>query len=119
MTQTDMEENKTSAKDMGVLFQKIYRNEITTEALSKELLGFMNETDIEDRLPRLLPKDTVVYHKTGDAVGSLHDAGIIQRGNVVFYLGVFTSDIGKDEQAAKEAISEVARTTVVFYENRR
>jgi len=119
MTQTDMEENKTSAKDMGVLFQKLYKSEIISEALSKEVLGFMNETDIEDRLPRLLPSDAVVYHKTGDSVGSLHDVGIIQRGNTVFYLGVFTSDIGKDEQAAKETISHIARTAVVFYENHR
>lgn len=119
MTQTSMEENKTTPKDMGVLFQKLYRNELTSEALSKEILGFMNETDIEDRLPRLLPNDAVVYHKTGDAVGTLHDAGIIQRGGSVFYLGVFSSDVGKDEQAAKDTISEIAQKAVVFYENRR
>ena len=119
MLQTDMEENKTSPKDMGILFQKIYAFEVASPALTRELFGFMKDTDIEDRLPKKLPPDAGAFHKTGDAVGQLHDVGIISRGDLVFYLGVMSSDIGKDEALAKETIAEIARNTIAFYAKRQ
>lgn len=119
LTQTDMDNNKTSPKDMGILFTKIYRGEITTPALTKELLGFMRDTDIEDRLPHLLPSSASVYHKTGDAVGNLHDVGIIQYTNQTFFLGVMTSDIGEDEDGTKQTIAEIAKNVLTFYAKRQ
>ncbi|MBI4096897.1 MAG: serine hydrolase [Candidatus Levybacteria bacterium] len=116
LTQTNMATNQTSAYDMYLLFKKIYNNEITTPAKSQELLGFMQDTDIEDRLPRLLPPGSVVYHKTGDVVGSVHDVGIIKNGDTIFFLGVLTSDIGNDEQETKETISKIAKNVVDFYQ---
>lgn len=118
LTQTNMEENTTSPSDMQKLFLKIYNNEITTEGKSKELLGFMQNTDIEDRIPSLLPEGTVVSHKTGDAVGSLHDVGIITRNDTSYFLAVMTSDIGEDEQAAKKSIADIAQNIFTFYDKR-
>jgi len=118
LTQTHMENNKTSTLDMGLLLKKIYRGEVTSPALTKELLGFMTNTDFEDRLPNSLPKDTVVYHKTGDSVGGVHDVGIIKRGDHLFYVGVLTSDIGDKEQETKELIGLIAKEILSFLENR-
>ena len=119
LTQTNMEENKTSPKDMGLLYQKIRNQEVASEALTKELLGFMKDTEIEDRLPRLLPETAVVYHKTGDAVGNMHDVGIITYKDTVFFLGVLTADIGEDEEKAKTTIAKIAKDSILFYENRK
>ncbi len=119
LTQTNMEENQTSPKDMYILFAKIFNNEVTSQDKTKELLGFMRETDIEDRLPAKLPSSATVYHKTGDAVGNLHDVGIITEGNTVFFLGVLTSDIGAEEKATKETIAAIAKKTLDYYLKRR
>lgn len=115
LTQTDMENNKTSAYDMSVLFRKLYTTQIASHARTQELFGFMLDTDIEDRLPALLPPDASVYHKTGDAVGSLHDVGIIKQGNTIFFLAVLSSDIGNDEQGARTTIASIAKTIVADY----
>lgn len=119
LTQTDMDQNQTSPYDMYVLFKKIYNNEITTPAKSQELLSFMQDTDIEDRLPAQLPEGSIVYHKTGDAVGNLHDVGFIQNGDTIFFLAVLTSDIGKNETATKQNISKIARHILEFYQKRQ
>lgn len=119
LTQTNMEENKTSPKDMYILFAKIFNNEITSKDKTKELLGFMRETDIEDRLPARLPSSATVYHKTGDALGSLHDVGIITEGKTIFFLGVMTSDIGAQEKATKNTIAIIAKKTLDYYLKRR
>jgi len=110
-----MENNKTSAYDMYILFRKIYKGEITSVAKTQELFGFMIDTDIEDRLPALLPDSVNIYHKTGDAVGGMHDVGIIQKDGTVFFLGVLTSDIGNNETKTKENIAKMAKTILDQY----
>lgn len=119
LTQTDMENNKTSAYDMFLLFKKIYKAEIISPALSKELLGFLKDTDIEDRLPLLLPKGSVVYHKTGDAIGSIHDLGIIEKNGTKFFLGIMTGDVGNKETETKKAIGEIAKKILDFKLNQK
>lgn len=119
LTQTDMEENLTSPYDMAILYKKIYNNEITSKDKSLELLSFMQDTDIEDRIPAKLPNGTIAYHKTGDAVGGIHDAGIIMHDNKPFFLAVLTSDIGNTEDEAKETISTIAKNIVDYREKRK
>ena len=116
LTQTNMENNKTSVNDMYILFRKIYKGEITNTAKTQELFGFMIDTDIEDRLPALLPENVSIYHKTGDAVGSMHDVGIIQDGSTVFFLGIMTSDVGNTENKTKENIAQIAKTIMEEYD---
>ncbi len=119
LTQTDMEDNKTSAYDMYLLYKKIYKREITNTAKTQELFGFMIDTDIEDRLSALLPDSVNVYHKTGDTVGGMHDVGIIQKDGVVFFLGVLTSDIGNKETETKQTIAQLAKIILDEYGKHR
>lgn len=118
LKQTNMEANKTSAYDLYLLFTKLYNHELTTEANTKELLSFMTETDIEDRIPEALPPGTTVYHKTGDTVGSLHDAGIIEKDGKRYFLAILTSDVGDKEQETKETITAIAKHVLEFYSKR-
>ena len=119
LTQTNIEENTTSPSDMRKLFLALYQHKITDEARTTELLGFMQETEIEDRIPLNLPEGVVVSHKTGDAVGNLHDVGIITQGEDAYILAVLTSDIGSSEQETKDTIAKIARTIFDFYEKRK
>jgi beta-lactamase class A len=119
LTQTSIDDNTTSSYDLYLLFSGIYTNRFVSEPHAKELLGYMTETDIEDRLPALLPADATIAHKTGDAVGFLHDAGIITRGEDVYFISVLTSDIGTDETETKTTIAEIAKTILTYYEKRK
>lgn len=113
LTQTDMIGNKTSNKDMERMLAKIYTGGIANTALTQEMLAFMKDSDFEDRIPLLLPKDTTVYHKTGDGDGAVHDVGIIEYKDKKYYLGVFTSDI-TDEDQAKKLIGTLSKTVYDF-----
>lgn len=113
LTQTDMIGNKTSNKDMERMLAKIYTGGIANTALTREMLAFMKDSDFEDRIPLLLPKDVTVYHKTGDGDGAVHDVGIIEQGGKKYYLGIFTSDI-TDEQQAKNLMASLSKTVYDF-----
>jgi len=99
LTQTNIEENLTSNKDMALLFQKIYSGQIVTKTNTRALLEMMSNSDFENRLPALLPKNVKVYHKIGTEVGFVHDVGIVETIGHPYYIGVMTSDISGEEQA--------------------
>jgi len=113
MAATNIAFNETSPKDVGNLFNKFYNNELMTEALKKELMDYMSNTEFEDRLPRFI-KDLPVYHKIGDADNMVHDAGIIEAKESPFILVVMTQGI-VDENKARENIGLIAKE---IYEKR-
>lgn len=113
LTQTDMDKNLTSNRDMAVLFKKIFDREITSDALSQELIDLLKDSDFEDRLPALLPQTTTVYHKIGTGVGGVHDVGVVVDGKLQYYIGVFTSDVPDEEQAAV-LVAQVSKLVYEF-----
>ncbi|MBI3576719.1 serine hydrolase [Candidatus Gottesmanbacteria bacterium] len=108
LTQTDMVNNKTSNRDMAILLTKITNGTIANPAHTQEMRAFLKESAFEDRLPTLLRKTATVYHKTGDAVGSLHDVGVVEDGNVHYYIGILTSDV-TDENQAKQLMGKLSK----------
>ena len=116
LTQTNMAANKTSLSDMALLYEKIYNNEVTSPALTKEFLGFMSDTESEERLPDQLPTTTTVYHKTGDGIGFVHDVGIVKDDKNAYFLGVMTSDIGDHEKETKQTIAQISKDVYEYME---
>ena len=113
LLQTDMVNNKTSAKDMALLLRKIYKGEITSRPYTLEMLEFMNKTDFEERIPTGIPRDVKTYHKTGDEIGKIHDAAIVELPNKPYILVVLSSEI-KDEEKAKQTIAQISRNVYEF-----
>lgn len=108
LTQTDMVNNKTSNQNMSVLFEKMHKGDVTNAASTQEMLAFFKDTDFEDRLPSLLPKTVAVYHKIGNEIAIMHDAGFVTDGKTSYYIGVFTNDI-TDEEETKKIIAEISK----------
>ncbi len=108
LVQTDITENKTSNRDLATLMVKLYKGQVTNKALTEEMVGFMDDSDFENRIPALLPKTIPVYHKIGTEVGNIHDAGIIVLPDRPFYLGVLTNDVS-DEPTTEAAIAQIAK----------
>lgn len=113
LIQTDIGMNKTSSKDISMLLVKMYRNQITDEAHTQEMIGFMDDSDFENRLPALLPKDIKVYHKIGNEIGNVHDVGIILHPKNPYVLAVMTNDI-VNESEVDAAIAQISKFTFDF-----
>lgn len=116
MTQTDMVNNKTSNKDMEILFRKIVTGKITNSASTQELLGFLKDTEDETRIPALLPKGAVVYHKIGTGVGEIHDVGVVVDGKLNYYIGILTEDI-TDVDGAATLSAQISKTVFDYMKN--
>jgi beta-lactamase class A len=109
-----MANNKTSNKDVELLTRKIYGNNVANPALTAEMLGFMKDSDFENRIPAGLPQDATVYHKTGDGdTGEIHDVGIVIHDNTAYYIGILTTNAG-DPDAAAKLEAKISKTVYDF-----
>ena len=94
-------ENYTSCYDIAYLLNKIYWQTLVDKKLSRLALDFLTNQKVKDRIPRYLPKEIVVAHKTGLERGVVHDAGIVfgPKGNYI--ICVFVKDFSSYEKAKK------------------
>lgn len=70
-------ENYTSAREMTGLLEMIYQGRCFNSWISEKCLDVLRRQKINDRLPRFLPREAAVAHKTGQEREVCHDAGIV------------------------------------------
>lgn len=98
-------ENYVTAGEMNALLKKIYRQEVATPALCDQMLSILKQNEDVKTIPRLLPKGTVVAHKTGELAYVRGDAGIVYS-KQPFLLSVFVE--GAPTPEAERIIGELA-----------
>lgn len=117
LTDTSIDNNTTTARDLVRFLERLHANEMAEPALTNEMLSILDDSDFEDRLRAKLPKETTVYHKTGDAFnGGSHDAGLVIYQNHVYAVAIFTEGLGSREVAAPKIAS--ASRDIFAYFNR-
>ncbi len=109
-------ENYTSAADISYLLEKIYRGGLVNQKLSKLALSFLRKQKVNDRLPRYLPSEVVVAHKTGLERGVVHDAGIVFTSNRDYLICVLVKG-GKRSGPAKKFIAQLSLLAYNLYTN--
>lgn len=109
MSQTEMvAKNETSNRDVSLLLPKLIDGSLLNPSLTQEVRAFLKDSEFEDRLHKGLPETATIYHKTGDAVATLHDVGVVEDGKLRYYIGIFTADI-TDEEETKDLMAKVSR----------
>lgn len=68
---------ESSAKDIAQFFEKLYRGEIVDPQYSGKMLDILKRQRLNDRIPKFLPAQVAVAHKTGELDDMKHDAGIV------------------------------------------
>jgi beta-lactamase class A len=108
-------ENYTTASDMAYLLEKIYRNKFMNISTSKKCLRLLTSQKIKDRIPKKLPQNTVVAHKTGLENGICHDAGIVYANKGNFLICVLTKHQYKHARYTKRLIQDISLLTYNYY----
>jgi len=111
-------ENYTSAREMADILEMIYRKGCVDSSVSEKSLGFLKSQKVNDRIPKLLPKDTIVAHKTGLERMVCHDAGIVFTDNGNFLISAFTRSTS-GSSTAKRFISSVSSLVYTVYKTTR
>lgn len=108
-------ENYTTARDIAFLLEKMYYGRLVNEPVSKKCLRVLADQKVKDRIPKKLPAETVVAHKTGLEKGVCHDAGIVYTSKGNFLICVLTKHKYKNARQAKRIISDISLVIYGYY----
>lgn len=107
-------ENYTTAREMADILERMYRRDCFCPEVSGMCLDYLRSQKVNDRIPRLLPKNVVVAHKTGLEREVCHDAGIVYTERGDFLISVFTRTT-RGPRMAKSLISSVSALAYKVY----
>lgn len=68
---------KITASEIAKFFEDLYKGKLVDEEYSKRMLELLKRQEINDRIPKNLPKGVMVAHKTADLEYFEHDGGIV------------------------------------------
>jgi beta-lactamase class A len=97
----------TTPRETASLFYQLWRGNILTPAHRDELLGLLQTTAFNDRIPAGVPSGVPVAHKIGMYGSALNDAGIIFAGRP-YILAVFTDTADWDAAAETTRVISAA-----------
>jgi len=109
-------ENYTTAEDMLLLLDKIYRRTLGNKNVSDQCISMLKLTRMNDRIPKYLPPEITIAHKTGLENGVCHDAGIVFTRKGDFIIVVLTKHANSDSALSKEFIAKVSSYTYKYFE---
>jgi len=101
-------ENKTSPRNMGLIFEKLYKKEILSEDMSSLMLDILIRQKDYSNLKRYLSEDTKVAHKSGGLKGLSHDVGIFYTENGNYLLGIFVEN-AIDNAESMDIIGKISK----------
>jgi len=109
-------ENYTTTEDMLLLLDKIYRRTLGNKNVSDQCISMLKLTRMNDRIPKYLPPEITIAHKTGLENGVCHDAGIVFTRKGDFIIVVLTKHANSDSVLSKEFIAKVSLYAYKYFE---
>ena len=105
----------TSASDIALFYEKLLDGKLGSAENTQKMLALLKQQTLNDKLPKYLPKDVMVAHKTGELGRISHDAGIVflkKSRYVIIVLSDTDFPPGAEERIAKisEGVYKYLRT---------
>lgn len=108
-------ENYTTAREMNMLMEKIYKGELVSPEASRLMLDVLKHRKaVASRLAKTLPRGWEIAHKTGLLRQACHDSAVIFTPRGDFAITVLTGQNGS-YKTAKDFISRLGRIAYVHY----
>lgn len=87
---------RATPRDICRLFELLERRAILDPASCDAVLDILKRTKTDTRIPALLPKGTIVAHKTGTIRGVRCDAGVVYAPRGPYAVAILSKGVGND-----------------------
>ena len=100
--------NTTSAKDLLVIYEKLAMGLFINPSISNEMVEILKNQVYKDIIPKYLPDNIEVAHKTGWISGVRHDSGIVFLENGKKYVLILLSKNLDDDIEGAEFLAKIS-----------
>ncbi len=114
---TDGATPTTTPSDIAIFYEKLYKGELGNPDSTTKMIELLKKQQLNNKLPKNLPPNTVIAHKTGELGWFTHDAGIIysEKGD---YLIVAMSE-SSSPKGAEERIAQLSADIFRYFQSKR
>jgi len=102
--------NSTTAKDLLVIMKAIAEGKAGTQEDCDKMISILKDQKWKDMIPKYLPENVEVAHKTGSITGVHHDAAIVYLPNGKRYVLVLLSKNLKDFDKGTDQLAQVSKS---------
>jgi len=102
--------NSTTAKDLLIIMKAIADGTAGKKEDCVAMLSILKDQEWNDMIPKYLPKDTEVAHKTGSITGVHHDAAIVYLPDGTSYILVLMSKNLKDFDKGTDKLAKISKS---------
>lgn len=107
---------QTTAADVSLFFEKLLNGELANKEHTQEMLTLLKSQRLNGKLPKYLPEDTVIAHKTGELYLFTHDAGIVYTPQGNYIIAILSET--PDPQVAVEKIATISKIVYEYMTTR-
>lgn len=101
--------NSTTAKDLLIVYESLATNKILDRNACEEMIEILSKQKFNDLIPKYLPKNLKIAHKTGSISKTEHDSGIVFLDNGKKYILVILSTNLENLEEGKELIARISK----------
>lgn len=107
---------ESTPADIALFYEKMYKGELINKEYSDKMLSLLKEQQKRNKLPKSLPVEVDVAHKTGELGYLSHDAGIVYTpfGN---YIIVVMSETNLPT-AANDRIADISQAVYEYFKTK-
>jgi beta-lactamase class A len=103
----------SSPYDIALFLQKLYQGKLANKQYTSEMIELLKEQQINTKLPKYLPEDIAIAHKTGELDTFTHDAGIVYTPNGNYIIVVMSES--DNPPATEEKIAAISKSVYDFF----
>ncbi|MBI2442456.1 MAG: serine hydrolase [Candidatus Levybacteria bacterium] len=103
----------STASDIALFFEKLYRGQLGTTEATEKMIALLKRQRLNGKLPKHLPEETVIVHKTGELDQFSHDAGIVYAPAGAYIIAVLSKT--SDRVEADEQIAYVSKAVFEYF----
>ncbi len=105
---------KTTAYDIATFLEKLYKGELGSQKNTQKMIDILKKQTINSKLPKYLPQEVSIAHKTGEIGYFTHDAGIVFSNRGDYVIVVMSESDSPSE--AEERIANVSKAVFDYFE---
>ena len=107
---------QTTAYDIALFLEELYKGQLANKEDTQTMLTLLKRQKLNGKLPKYLPEDVSVAHKTGELDMVSHDAGIVYTDKGDYVIVVLTESTFP--QGANERIAAISKGVYYYFEDK-
>ncbi len=103
----------STASDVSLFLEKLYKGQLGNPSSTSYMIDLLKSQQFKEKLPKYLPSNTVIAHKTGELDSFSHDAGIVYAPNGPYIIVVLSKSTNSYD--ANDTIGKISKAVYDYF----